>query len=112
VNLVFTVLAAFPVGYLLGHPVGRRASAVAVYLAADALFFTWQTLGLLLDWLAGSGRGFGPSAATFPITYETSEYVAYGAVNLLIVLAGVGLVLLGSRVRSQRTAKRDAISVG
>jgi hypothetical protein len=108
VNIIFIVLVAFPVGYL----VGRRATAVAIYLAADALFFTWQTLGLLLDWLAGSGRGFGPSADTFPITYQTSEYIAYGVVNLVIVLAGVGLVLLGSRVRAQRVAKRDVVSVG
>ena len=89
-----------------------RLREAAQKAGADALLFTGQTLGLLLAWLAGSDHGLGMSANSFPIAYETSEYVAYGAVNLVIVLTGTGLVLLGCRVRAQRTARRNVVAVG
>lgn len=112
-NILFTILAAFPIGFF----VRPRMIAVTAYLAADALIFTFQTLGMLLTWMAGEGgisgeKAFGPFPTGFPIEYEKSEFVAYGVVNLVIVLAGIGLTLLGTRVAAKRSARKDVVTVG
>lgn len=111
-NLVFTVLCAFTIGWL----VRQRTTAVALYLACSALVVSYQTLGLLLGYLAGehsevssTAGAFGPVQSEFPITYTHSELLAYGSANLAIVLVGVGLVLLGSRLRARR-AERTAVA--
>lgn len=113
-NIVFTLLAAFPIGFL----VRQRVSAVALFLAADALLFTFQTVGVLLVWMAGEPGifggdhgAFGPAPTTFPLEYSGSEVVSYGMVNLVIVLVGIGLTLLGHRTASRRAARRGVVEV-
>lgn len=114
-NLFFTILAAFPLGYLFT----RRQTALLSYLIVGSFVFTLQSLNLLLTWMSGgsglggsSGFGDTPSGA-FPIDYSSSEVVAYGVVNAIITVVGVGLVLLGSRVRARRTTHRarDVVDV-
>jgi hypothetical protein len=110
-NLFFTILGALP----LGLPVGRRGVAVLTYLLVDSFLFSFQTLNVLLTWMSGGkgvggGSGFGDSPrGAFPIDYATGEVVAYGVVNLFITAAGVGLVLLGARLRSRRVGRRTAV---
>jgi hypothetical protein len=53
-NLLFTVLAAFPLGLL----VRRRQLAILTYLIVGSFLFTFQTLGVLLTWMSG-GKGIG-----------------------------------------------------
>jgi hypothetical protein len=107
-NLFFTVLGALPLGLL----VGRRHVALVTYLLVDSFLFSFQTLAVLLTWLSGGsgigdGSGFGATpTGTFPIAYARGEVIAYGVVNLLITGSGVGLVLLGARLRSRREARR------
>lgn len=108
-NLFFTILAAFPLGYL----VTRRQTALLSYLIVGSFVFTLQSLNLLLTWMSGgsglggsSGFGDTPSGA-FPIDYSSSEVVAYGVVNAIITVVGVGLVLLGARIRARRTAQHN-----
>jgi hypothetical protein len=114
-NLFFTVLAAFPLGFLLT----RRQAALLTYLIVDSFLFSLQSLNLLLTWMSG-GSGLGGSSGfgdtpsgQFPIDYSSSEVAAYGLVNAIITLVGVGLVLLGSRLRARRTANRasDVVDV-
>lgn len=114
-NLFFTVLGALPLGLL----VRRRHVALLAYLLVDSFLFTFQTLNVLLTWMSGStgiggGSGFGDApTGTFPIDYARGEVAAYGVVNLLITAAGIGLVLLGARLRERRTGRRPAeIAVG
>jgi ABC-type xylose transport system permease subunit len=113
VNLLFTVLCALPLGLL----VGRRQVAVLAYLIVDSFLVTFQTLAVLLTWMSGGkgiggGSGFGASpTGAFPIEYARGDVLAYGVVNLLITAAGVGLVLLGARLRSSR-AGLDLTRVG
>jgi hypothetical protein len=114
-NIVFTVLVALPLGLFLP----RRLLAVLVYLVADSFVFSYQTVGVLLTWLSGGtglggASGFGRSpAGELPTSYSSSEFTAYGIVNLVIVLAGVGLVLLGARLRARRGARSSAeVAVG
>lgn len=114
-NLIFTLLAAFPLGFL----VTRRQIALMAYLIVGSFVFSLQSLNLLLTWMSG-GSGLGGSSGfgdkpsgPFPIDYSSSEVVAYGVVNAIITLVGVGLVLLGSRVRARRTGQqaREVVDV-
>jgi hypothetical protein len=112
-NLVFTILAAFPLGFFLA----RRQTARLSYLIVGSFLFTWQSLSVLLTWMSGgdglggaSGLGSSPSGQ-LPLSYDNGELVAYGVVNAIITLAGVGLVLLGSRVRARRTTQHPADTV-
>ncbi len=112
-NLLFTILAAFPIGYF----VRQRGQAVVAYLAIDALLFTFQTLDVLLNWMGGNGgmggaKAFGEFPTGFPIDYAAGEVVGYGVVNLIIVLVGVGLTVLGGWVARRRTSEKDVVSVG
>jgi hypothetical protein len=80
---------------------------------AHALLLTFQTLNVLMGWMAHESRSaFGEFPTGFPIAYSQGEVTGCGVVNLVIVLAGVGLLLLGGRVRSSRDAKQNAVTVG
>ena len=114
-NLIFTLVAAFPLGFLIA----RRETALLSYLIAGSFLFSLQSLNLLLTWMSG-GSGLGGSSGfgdtpsgQFPIDYASSEVIAYGIVNAIITVVGVGLVLLGSRVRARRTTPRahDVVDV-
>jgi hypothetical protein len=112
-NIVFTILVALPIGLL----VRNRGTALLTYLIADLFVFTFQTLDVLLNWMAGKGgigdaHVFGPNPDAFPISYSESEVIAYGVVNLVIMIAGAGLVLLGHRIRTRRTAAKNVVTVG
>jgi hypothetical protein len=114
-NLFFTVLAAFPLGFVIT----RRQTALLSYLIVDSFLFSLQSLNLLLTWMSG-GSGLGGSSGfgdtpsgSFPIDYSSSEVIAYGVVNAIITLIGIGLVLLGSRVRARRSSAKahDVVDV-
>jgi membrane-bound metal-dependent hydrolase YbcI (DUF457 family) len=108
VNLIFTLLVAFPLGYF----VRERRVALFAYLVAGAFLFTFQSIGLVLDYLAHQGRSaFGPFPDQFPIAYSTDQYIGYGLLNLVITTSGVGLVLLGARVRLHRERRRTTLDV-
>lgn len=110
-NIIFTVLFAFPIGWF----VKQRGLAVVGFLAADAILFTFQTLGVLLDWLGPtqgmSGTAFGPKPTGIPAPYSNSELTGYGLVNLVVIVVGVGLVVLGTHVAGRRSARRMVTTV-
>jgi hypothetical protein len=102
--LIYTLLCALPLGLLIRD----RGTAVGTYLGAGAFVFTFQSVGLVLDYLAHRNHpAFGPFPDELPIDYSDSDYAGYGLVNLLIVVAGVGLVVLGGRVRRRRDRRRQ-----
>ena len=87
---IVTVLAAFPLGYLLrSHLAANTAYAVA-YLWA----FVFQTLYLLLETLGPDASAPAFEAGTFPLSY--------GVVALGIFVVGFGLVALGRHVAVRR----------
>ncbi|WP_298513854.1 hypothetical protein [uncultured Nocardioides sp.] len=107
-NIVFTVLFAFAIGYF----VKDRGLAVVTYLALDAIVFAYQSLSVLLSWMADEPPvAFGPSPEAFPVEYSSSELWGYGLVNLVTITVGVGLVVLGTRIPARRTAQRTAVAV-
>jgi len=112
-NIVFTIIAAFPMGFLIR----QRGLAIVAFLAADAFMFTFQTVSVLLSWMSGEAgiggaKAFGPFPTTFPITFDEAEVYAYGGVNLAILLVGIGLVVLGNKIAIRRAAKRAVVAVG
>lgn len=107
-NLVYTVLIAFPLGYL----VRTRSTALLGYLLAGSYLFSYQSTGVLLDWLGHtSPSAFGPFPDGFPARASAGETLGYGLVNLVITLVGVGLVLLGHRVAGRRRDGKDVVAV-
>ncbi len=95
-ELIVMILAPFPIGYLLRN----RLTAYVVYIAIHAFVFTFQSMNLMMEWARGSQEAFG---GPFPDT-DSGQVWGYGIVNLLIYLAGLGLVTLGYRLGSKRRA--------
>jgi hypothetical protein len=102
--LVLMLLTAFPLGAL----VRDRNVAYVTYLAAAQFVFTFQTAGLLLDWGGGDPDAFG---GPFP-DHDLGTYYGYGAVNLVIIGAGVGLVTLGARIARSRRQRNESVELG
>jgi len=97
-NIIFTVLFAFAIGYF----VRQRGLAVVTYLAADAILFTYQTVNVLHDsWLDHDGR----------VDVTNRTLAGYGVVNIVVIAVGVALVVLGTVVAQRRAGKRNAVSV-
>lgn len=89
---IITILAAFPLGYLLRS----RLAASTAYAVAYLWAFVFQTLYLLLDSLGG---------ATNPAFTPEEFPLSYGVVTLAILLVGLGLVNLGHWVRARSLAR-------
>lgn len=108
-NIVFTILFALPIGFFIK----QRGLAIVTYLALDAILFSFQSVGVLLSWMANEPPvAFGASPeGPFPVTYSASEFIGYGVVNLIIISVGVGLVVLGTVLAKRRSADRDSVTV-
>ena len=107
-NIIYTVLFALPIGLL----VRPRGTAVLAYLAVGSWVFAFQSVTVLLSWLGHDGRSaFGPFPTALPAASDSSEVFGYGAVNLVITLVGVGLVLVGHRIRSRRLERREVVAL-
>lgn len=102
-TLLITIVTTLPLGFF----VRTRATALAVYLVAVQLLFTFQTAGLILDWGGGDKAAFG---GPFP-EHSLEQYWGYGVINLIIVAAGVGLVFLGARLRQRRLATSTRVEL-
>ena len=92
-ELIVTVLLAFPLGFALRS----RTAAFLAFIAVHSFVFTFQSLQLLRAWTAGDTSAFAADADTVPWSYLV--------VNAVIYAAGLGLVALGHRVRSRRAAR-------
>jgi len=107
-NLIYTVLIALPLGLLIAS----RSTAVLSYLLIGSYLFSFQNTSVLLSWLGhGADSAFGPYPERFPAEAATGEVIGYGVVNLVITLVGVGLVLLGARLRARRLSRRNVVAV-
>lgn len=119
-NFLFAIVAGSLVGYL----VKPRGLAVAIFLALESWFFTFEVVVVLLGWMAGAGGfggatqqgAFGPAPTGFPLEYSSADMWEFGAVNLVALLLGVGVTVgvhvLAGRRAARRAARRDVVSVG
>ena len=107
-NLIYTVLVALPLGLFISS----RSTAILTYLLIGSYLFSFQSTSVLLSWLGhGSDPAFGPYPEAFPAKAVTGEVIGYGVVNAAITLVGVGLVLLGARLRARQTSRRNVVAV-
>ena len=105
-NIVFTILVALPIGFL----VRKRATAVFTYALMDSFIFTFQTAFLVMKWVDGDQHAFGERGRDWS-GERIAQFYSYAVVNGLIVAAGIGLVLAGATLRSRRTADRAVVTV-
>lgn len=99
-NLILVLLVPFTLGFFLAS----RNTAVVAYIAAFCPLFTFQTLNLITEWAGGSTAAFG---GPFPNS-DSAQVLGYGAVNLILYLAGFGLIMLGHRLGAKRRVRRGA----
>jgi hypothetical protein len=97
---IFVLLVAFPLGFF----VTKRLTAIIAYLAGHLPLFTFQTLHLITNWAEGDEAAFG---GPFPKS-DAEAVFGYGVVNLVIYLAGFGLLQLGHWLGAKRRARRTA----
>ncbi len=102
-TLILTILTAFPLGFFIAN----RTIAYIGYITAVQLVFTFQTAGLLLDWGGGDTAAFG---GPFP-DHDLGKFFGYGAVNLIIFTAGLGLVTLGIRLARRRRDRANRVEL-
>ncbi|MFC0526616.1 hypothetical protein [Phytohabitans kaempferiae] len=96
-----------------------RGLAVVGFLAIEAIGFTFQSLAVMLAWMAGEGDfgvatdngAFGPSPSGFPVAFSESDLYAYGLVNLVIILVGIGLTVAVHAWRARRRARKNVVTV-
>jgi hypothetical protein len=92
-ELIATLVLAFPLGYLLRD----RVVAYIAYIAIHSFVFSFQCMELTREWVGGDYSAFPKSSNDVPW--------AYLAVNALIYAAGFGLVTLGHRSGDRRRSR-------
>lgn len=105
-NVVFTILIAFPLGFLIR----QRGTAVISFVLANSFLFTFQTAFLVMKWVDGDEHAFGDRGRDWS-TEQSAQFYSYVVLNGLIIAAGIGLVVLGHKIRAGRNAKRDVVAV-
>jgi len=105
VNIIFTLLAAFPLGFVLR----RRGTAIVGYVLADSFLFTFQTAFLVMKWVDGDPHAFGERGRDWSVE-QYGMFFSYLVLNAVIVAVGIGLVILGSKVRARRS-RQEIVAV-
>jgi uncharacterized integral membrane protein len=99
-ELIATLLIAFPLGYFIR----QRLAAYLAFVAVHSFLFTFQSTELIREWVGGSAHAFPKDPDTVPW--------AYGLVNLAIYGLGFALVTLGGVVAMRRqTHTRGAVDL-
>jgi len=106
-NIILTILVGFPLGFLIRS----RSRAIVTYVLVDSYLFTFQTAFLIMQWVDGDEHAFGSRGRDWSAE-RTTMFFSYLVLNGVIVAAGIGLVILGHKVRSHRTAGRDTVAAG
>jgi hypothetical protein len=107
-NLLF-----LPVALAFGFVIRPKGVAVAIYLAVDALLFTVQSIMQLLLGISGrygERNAYWINGAGDHFTFGWGGFLSYALLNLVIIGIGIGLVLLGARLRTRRDAKKIALT--
>jgi hypothetical protein len=105
VNIILTIVVGFPLGFLIRS----QATGILTYVLVDSYLFTFQTAFLLMQWVDGDEHAFGARGGQWSAV-RTTQLVSYLGLNGVIVALGVGLVILGHKVRSTRATNRDTVA--
>lgn len=96
---LLTVLVALPIGWA----VRDRLAGFLAYGLAMAHLYTFQTATLVLEWVDGSEAAFQGS--------DLAGTWGYLATTTLVYAVGLGLVVLGQRLRSRRDRRRESVQL-
>lgn len=96
-NLALMILLPFPLGWF----VRSRLAAYLTYTAAFSFLFTFQSAMLVVEWVGGSSRAFGPTPKA-----NSADVYSYAVVNLIIYAVGLGLLALGQWLSGRRRSTR------
>lgn len=96
-NLLVSLLVAFPLGFLVPSRVVAHLTYVALYL----FLFVSTAVALLIEWAGGSDQAFGP----YP-DGDGGQIASFVLISGVAFLAGAGLVHWGAAVRGRRTSRR------
>jgi hypothetical protein len=105
-NVVFTILIALPLCYFIS----RRSTAFIKLLQPNSYLLNFQTAFLVMKWVDGDEHAFGDRGRDWS-TEQSLQFYSYIVLNALIIAVGVGLVILGHKIRARRTARRDVVAV-
>ena len=64
-----------------------------------------------MQWVDGDEHAFGTRGRDWSAE-RTTMFLSYLVLNGVIVAVGIGLVVLGHKARSRRTAGRDTVAAG
>lgn len=110
-NVVTTPIVAI----LVGMFVRSRLLGAVLYLSIQAFVFTFQTLMVLLIWMAGIGGPFGGNGAFgaaptgFPIPFSEGDVWIYGLLNVAVLLVGTALTVGIISLRAKRRTRADSL---
>ncbi len=98
-NLILMIVAPLPIGWF----VRDRLTGYVAYLSLFSLVFTFQSVLLITEWAGGSKNAFGG----FPKANKADVW-SYGVVNLIFLVVGLGLLMLGQYLAARRRSRRVA----
>jgi hypothetical protein len=97
VNIVVSLLVAFPLGLLLRS----RSEAYIAYVALFLFLYVSTAVTLLVEWAGGSTIAFGP----FPRA-DTGQMWSFVGLSAAAFVVGALLVQWGSVVQRRRAVRR------
>jgi len=106
VILILTVLAAFPLGYL----VRSRTSAFLAFGLAFAHLFTFQTAQLVLEATRGKQDAFGDLSD--PNWNWFGDTIGYLVFTTVVYVGGLALVAGGHAFGARRERRLEDVNVG
>lgn len=92
-NIIVTLLVAFPLGFFIATRIAAYLAFVTVYF----LGFVSASVLLIVEWAGGSTQAFG----SFPDA-DSGQVSSYIVVNMAVFVTGALLVLWGGAVRRKR----------
>lgn len=98
-NLVIALVIALGAGLAFR----QRLGAHLAYISGALFVFTWASVVVIAEWAAGDTAALGP----FPEA-DQGQVIAFGVVNLVVLILGVGVVEVGQRLRARMTTGRRA----
>ncbi len=98
-NLIVSILIAFPLGFFVPSRLAAQVSFAALYL----FFYVSTAVVLLIDWAGGSKEAFGP----YP-DGDGGQILSFVVISAAVFAIGALLVHAGSAVRRRRASRHAA----
>lgn len=102
--IAIVALLALPLGYV----VTNRTTAFVAYGLLFSHVYTFQTANLVMEWVNGADAAFPQDNSTELL----GGTVGYFSFTTLVLALGAALLVVGSRLRARRDARRATADLG